>query len=208
MQLADPAGDVHLARRACVAPASPLYRGGGRLQFPTRHPEAPRSVTITDAEEEKRSLKEKQQAMTQGTVPGSKKVSIPYHFHTPSIFAVDRYMGSVRCDADRLSASASHHHSPADDDDDHKSEGDSEDARQAMAADRTVQMYTTFLCDTADRLLYWGRNGRCNHEVIVGTPSACPAWALKVAKSALKELTSQKEQGEKSVHDGDDATGE
>lgn len=208
MQLADPAGDVHLARRACVAPASPLYRGGGRLQFPTRHPEAPRSVTITDAEEEKRSLKEKQQAMTQGTVPGGKKVSIPYHFHTPSIFAVDRYMGSVRCDADRLSASASHHHSPADDDDDHKSEGDSEDARQTMAADRTVQMYTTFLCDTADRLLYWGRNGRCNHEVIVGTPSACPAWALKVAKSALKELTSQKEQGEKSVHDGDDATGE
>ncbi|KPI84984.1 hypothetical protein ABL78_5950 [Leptomonas seymouri] len=177
LQLADPAGDLHLARRACVAPASPLYRGGGRLQLPTRHPEAPRTVTIPDDNDKKKSLKDKLKAVAEGQQSAAKKVSIPYHFHMPSIFAVDRYVGFARCGPDPLPASVRRRRSRAD-----QSEG-------PQKSEQTLLVYTTYLCDTEDRLLYWGRNGKCTQEVIVGTPSACTAWALKAAKEALKGLT-------------------
>lgn len=184
MQLADPAGDVHLAARACVTPASPLYRGGGRLQFPTRLPEPPRRITIDSEEDEKKSLKEKLKSAADGTQTSGQKVEIPYHFHMPSVFAVDRYVGSLRCNPGPLPASASHRYS-RDDDRASTHEGDAQREPTGM-----VQIYVTTLCDTKDHLLFWGRNGKCTQEVVVGTPSACTAWALKAARDTVNSLTS------------------
>ncbi|KPA77559.1 hypothetical protein ABB37_06933 [Leptomonas pyrrhocoris] len=178
MQLADPAGDLHLARRACVAPTSRLYRGGGRLQFPTRNPEPPRTITAPDEKGEQQSLKDKlKAAATEDKQAAAAKVYIPYHFHMPSTFVVEKYVGPVRCDVAPLPAT--HRRNPADD--------DGMTSHNETSAP-TVLMYTTYLCDTKDRVLYWGLNGRCTQEVIIGTPSACTAWALKAARNALKEV--------------------
>jgi hypothetical protein len=181
MQLADPAGGLHLERRACVAARSPLYRGGGRLQLATRRPEPPRRVTVSDGEDEKKSFKDKLKAAADGTQAAVRRIDIPYHFHMPFTFAVDTYVGQLRCDPDPLSPAESHRRNPTDD--------GGAGVHDAQTPPRTVQTYTTFLCDTKDRVLYWGRNGKCTQEVIIGTPSACTAWSLKAAKDALEELT-------------------
>ncbi|KAG5510566.1 hypothetical protein JKF63_06863 [Porcisia hertigi] len=159
MVIADPAGDVHLAHRACVAPASTLYRGGGRLQWPTRHPEAPHVVRIPDAQEEKETAKDKIKAASAGETTKEAQMYIPYHTNMPSVLAVDVYDGGIRCEWD----------SP-------------------LSSLQTLRTHVVYLCDTQDEILHWAKNGKCSQEVVIGTPSACTGWALKVATKRLEEI--------------------
>ncbi|SYZ63279.1 Glucosidase_II_beta_subunit-like (plasmid) [Leishmania braziliensis MHOM/BR/75/M2904] len=159
MVIADPAGDVHLARRACVTPASTLFRGGGRLQWPTRYPEAPHAVSVADAEEVKKTPKDKLKAASAGETAKVSQRYIPHHTNTPSVFAVDVYTGGIHCEPDRL-----------------------------QGPGRTLQIHVAYLCDPEDGILHWAKNGKCLQEVVIGTPSACTAWAWKVATNRLKEV--------------------
>ncbi|CAG9569676.1 conserved hypothetical protein [Leishmania major strain Friedlin] len=177
MVIADPAGDVHLARRACVRPASTLFRGGGRLQWPTRHPEAPHMLSVSDAMEAKKTAKDKLKAASAGETAKVSHVYTPYHTNMPSVFAVDVYTGDIRCEHDPPLTSSQHRTGGA---------GRDEDAPWRRA--QTVQAHVTYLCDTKDSILHWANNGKCSQEVVVGTPSACTGWAWKVATERMREV--------------------
>lgn len=186
LHVADPAGDVDLPRRAFVHPTSTLYRGGGRLQWPTRRPENPRELLIPDEQESNMKAKEKMKAASaeKGTT-GGKQIKIPFHTNTPNILAVEFYIGEVVCDLDTPLAG-----SPWSADDD----GDGHDAtgrRSAEARQRPhkmVHMFTTYVCDTKDRIVFWGKDGKCRSEVVIGTPSACTSWALRNAEVQLHSV--------------------
>ncbi|KAG5485497.1 hypothetical protein LSCM1_07582 [Leishmania martiniquensis] len=178
MVIADPAGDVHLARRACVTPTSTLFRGGGRLQWPTRHPEAPHVVSVADAEEEGKTPKDKLKAAFAGETVKTSHMHIPHHTNTPSILAVDTYAGSIRCDHDPPQVWSRHRRRGA---------GNRDDASKRPA--QVLRTYVTYLCDTQDSILHWAKNGKCFQEVVVGTPSACTGWAWKAATERAREVT-------------------
>ncbi|GET86315.1 hypothetical protein, conserved [Leishmania tarentolae] len=177
MVIADPAGDVHLARRACVRPASTLFRGGGRLQWPTRHPEAPPMLSVSDSMEAVKTAKEKLKAASAGETAKVSQVYTPYHTHMPSVLAVDVYTGSIRCEHDPPLTSSQQRG---------RGGGGDDDAPQRHAP--TVQTHVTYLCDTEDGILHWAKNGKCLQEVVVGTPSACTGWAWKVAMERMEEV--------------------
>ncbi|KAK7197531.1 Glucosidase II beta subunit-like [Novymonas esmeraldas] len=181
--IADPSGDVHLARRACVAPASSLFRGGGRLQLPTRHPEAPRVMHVSDSHDEQRTAKDKLKAAAAGEAAKGSQVYIPYHTHMPSVFAVNVFASAIRCDHDPPPASASRRGQRAT----QHGGGADKDASQQHDPPQLLT-HVTYLCDTKDRVLHWAENGKCLQEVIVGTPSACTGWAWRVAAERVKAL--------------------
>ncbi|CAM65888.1 conserved hypothetical protein [Leishmania infantum JPCM5] len=177
MVIADPAGDVHLARRACVRPASTLFRGGGRMQWPTRHPEAPPMLSVSNAMEAKKTAKDKLKAASAGETAKVSQVYTPYHTNMPSVFAVDVYTGDIRCEHDPPLTSSQHRTRGA---------GRDEDTPRSRA--QSVKTHVTYLCDTKDSILHWASNGKCLQEVVVGTPSACTGWAWKVATERMKEV--------------------
>ncbi|KAG5486047.1 hypothetical protein LSCM4_06753 [Leishmania orientalis] len=177
MVIADPAGDVHLALRACVAPTSTLFRGGGRLQRPTRHPEAPLVVSVSGAEEERKTSKDKLKEALAGETAKVSHVYIPHHTNTPSVLAVDMYAGGIRCEHDPPLTLSRHPR---------RSTGYRDDASQHRA--QVQRTLVTYLCDTQDSILHWAKNGKCLQEVVVGTPSACTSWAWKVAAERVKAI--------------------
>ncbi|KEG11726.1 hypothetical protein DQ04_02341110 [Trypanosoma grayi] len=68
---------------------------------------------------------------------------------------------------------------------------DSKSSSGAGGGDGTVEPQFTqgrlvYACAERDGVLEWHRNGKCEHEVLLGTPSACPRWTLEVAAARLR----------------------
>ncbi|CCD14399.1 unnamed protein product [Trypanosoma congolense IL3000] len=42
------------------------------------------------------------------------------------------------------------------------------------------------VCADVDGVLEWHRNGKCEHEIVFGTPSACAGWVMEEAVARLR----------------------
>lgn len=163
MAILDPAGDVDLPRRFSIAPVSRLTRGGGRLQRPTRKEERNRVYTVT---EEERGGKAPKKPKTPGSEEEKKEYSIPilYHRNTPNLLATHIFSsGSLRCE---LSQETYPH--------------------QQEEKELFTSLRVAFGCAEEDAILAWARNGKCMHEVLIGTPSACTRWVLKEVEKRVE----------------------
>ncbi|CCW69521.1 unnamed protein product [Phytomonas sp. Hart1] len=195
MGLGDLAGDVDLPRRALVRPFSELNRGGGRLQWPTRTTGKAHFIEIPKADEE--SGKQRILSAAKGNIPKEIVIPVLQHTNAPDRVAVQVYEGGdLRCEVD---PPLNMKWNPEDDEARDPNTGVGKGRKQANNPPYQYQSaLVSFVCHTSDEVLLWAFNGKCQQEIIVGTPSACTQWVLNEAERKVrlfKEVTQQYEPG-------------
>ncbi|CAD2219263.1 hypothetical protein AGDE_11255 [Angomonas deanei] len=181
MTLTDPAGDTDIARRAGVLPTSWLHRGGGRLQWPARVWEEVFQQVKTRAESKNKTEDLKHAAAGQLKEEVNEQ-HVTVMFNTPHSIATHIYSVGPTC-GPSVPATAYYRNLIQ------KEESElSEDDRRYLHFQRRMLTHVNYVCDEKDSVLSLARNGACAFELVVGTPSACTAWALKQFKERLSEL--------------------
>ncbi|CCW62188.1 unnamed protein product [Phytomonas sp. EM1] len=193
MGLVDPAGDVDLPRRALVRPFSTLHRGGGRLQWPIRGAGKSRFIEIPTEDEE--SGKKRILSAVNGNASKAIEIPVLYQTNSPDGVAVHVYSdGDLRCEADPL---LNLKWNPEDDEGLDSNTGvDKKREHDNTRPHRSQTSLVSFVCHPEDEILRWALNGKCNQEIVVGTPSACTRWVLDEAErqvSIFKKVAQQYE---------------
>ncbi|EKF26812.1 hypothetical protein MOQ_009480 [Trypanosoma cruzi marinkellei] len=166
-QSVDPSGNGVLRRRLFMSDPTPVMGGveqilhHERLSYGGRHRRLMR-LRPTD-------LREQLQQASQGATNDT-EIEMPQQKNTPDLASVRIFGGGIACALDdTMDNSGRLKEEEEEKDDTPRSHG------------RVV-----YVCDDEDRVLEWHRNGKCAHEVVFGTPSACPPWVMEAAAARVR----------------------
>ncbi|RNF20351.1 uncharacterized protein Tco025E_03807 [Trypanosoma conorhini] len=171
----DPSGHGVLRQRLLMADPVPVMGGGveqtlrhERLSYSgARH----RVVRL-----ENPNLLEQLQKAREGT-SDARTVEMPQQQNTPEFAAVQIFHGGIPCALDDAVGDGSR-----------VGEWEKEEEEEWKLGDQPRSYgRVVYVCADEDGVLEWHRNGKCAHEVVFGTPSACPPWVLEAATARVQQ---------------------
>ncbi|KAF8303813.1 putative Glucosidase II beta subunit-like [Trypanosoma cruzi] len=168
-QSVDPSGNGVLRRRLFMSEPAPVMGGveqilqHERLSYGGRHRRVMR-LGPTD-------LREQLQQALQGATNDT-GIEMPQQKNTPDLASVRIFSGGIPCALD-----------DAMDNSGRLGEEEEEEKENTPRSHGRV----VYVCDEEDLVLEWHRNGKCAHEVVFGTPSACPPWVKEASAARVRQ---------------------